>query len=120
MHLSGVLQCNTYTGCMASPEIELFINLGISVVAFDKELCLLKVSKRLERKVGRPGIVERKWVLQVFGTPRESCEFPGRYYFRWQFGVGVVNDEGIPKLEWPCSWILSSTLDRRFTWIRPV
>jgi len=118
MHLSSILQCNARTGCMAPPAIKPFVNLGISVVAFDKEFRLLEVSKGLERKVGGLGIIEREWVFQAFGTPRESRDFPGWHYFRWQFSVGVVNNESFPKFERPRSWILSDTLDSSVQFIQ--
>jgi len=39
---------------VAPPEVKLLVNLRISVVAFNEELCLLKVGEGPEGKVGRP------------------------------------------------------------------
>ena len=109
VHLPRVLQRNSRTGCVSLPEFELLINLRISVVTLHKEFCLLKVGKGLEGKVGGSGTVEGRRVCQIIGTPWEICEFLCWYHPGCQFSVRMVNDECLPKLKWPCSWILSCT-----------
>jgi len=69
---------------MTLPEIKLFINLGICVVAFNKEFHLLKVTEGLEGKERRPGVVRRNWILyHVFRTSRGSCKFIRQYHSSW-------------------------------------
>ena len=52
MHLPCILQRCGRSRCTTPPEIKLIVDLGISVVAVNEDLRLLKVTKGLERKVG--------------------------------------------------------------------
>lgn len=84
VHFPSVLQCHAHIGCMTPPKIKLFINLRISVIAFDKEFSLLKVGKGLEGKIWRPRLSEGSrtskssghlgsaWVTSVVWTTRGS------------------------------------------------
>ena len=92
---------------MAPLEIKLLVDLRIGVVAVNEELCLFKVSKRLERKVGWLGIIGGKWVRWALTSSGDGRKFLRRYHPWWQFGMGVVDDECLPKLKQPHDWILS-------------
>ena len=94
---------------MAPPEFKLLVNLGIGVVAVNEELRLLKVAKRLERKVRRLGIVGGEWVCWAFACSGDSRKFLRRYHPWRQFGMGVVDNECLPKLKRPRGRILSCT-----------
>ena len=60
VHFLSVLQRHARVGCVTPPKIELFVNLRISVIAFDKEFGLFKVGKGLEGKIWRPEIIRGK------------------------------------------------------------
>jgi hypothetical protein len=84
VHLLGSLQRNTHIRHMVPPETKLFVNLRISVITFDKEFCLLKVSEGAEGKVWRLRIIKRKWILsEVSRISRESRKLPCSQYSRW-------------------------------------
>jgi hypothetical protein len=81
MHLSGVLQCDTSV-CMAPPEIELIVDLGVGLIPLHKQFRLLEVGERLEGKVRGFGVVE-EWEIRIFGASRISREFP-RWNHLWR------------------------------------
>ena len=60
---------------MAPPETKLVVDLGVSLIAFNKQFCLLEVGKSLEGKVRGSGIA-MEWELHVFRASRKSREFP--------------------------------------------
>ena len=59
MHLSSVLHRHTNARCVASPQIELFVDERVGAVAFDEDFCLLEVGESFEGEVRRSGAIDR-------------------------------------------------------------